>query len=627
MTAFAGIVYPDALQTSDITELMLKPMQHRGKEFKQIVSFRNMQLGIIGKPLISNHKKDLHLAFDGFITSIKGFETECSELEPSQRGQLLLKAYEKYGLAFLENVDGDFAFAILDQKQGAMILARDRIGKKPLYWCQEKNYFLFGSELKAMIASGVVPQTPSAESIATYLYFGYSPQDLTPIKEVNKLLPSHYLHFSSQQGVQITPYWSYSSLFANRIHIHKTEVLKTINHLLEESVKSVLPEGSTGCFVSGGLGSATVAYYLSRNKPPAELKAFSVAFEDENEEDLLAAESACTSIGISQRTAVINPQLFLKNFPKIVWTLDEPVGDPNILATWKLSELAATFAPTVFSGMGSDELLAVHSRYSLAERDTAYMSRLMLLPKPVIQKILIPLLKVFYPDAAYNVLRTLRTNPWQFEYLRHNALFNESLLKEAAPRLANCFDPDTFLHKFHNISRIHSNVSSFLYFDVKTRLPDCFMLQYERMTRAHQLEWETPFLYRPLIEYAAQLPEPESMLEKETASYLKPLLRDVFSEAFINRPKKTRKQLLSSWIENQEVAEVFMLLQHGTLVETGLISPEWLSSCLENSETMTESFQMLFAVMTLEVWFRLFMNRQPGAMAPEISLKELLQSR
>lgn len=627
MTAFAGIVYPDALQTSDIAALMLKPMQHRGQDFKQIITFRNMQLGIIGKSLISNHKRDLHLALDGKITSIAGFEEECAALDASLRGQILLKAYEKYGPTFLEHVDGDFAFAILDQAKGCLILARDRIGKKPLYWAQEKNYFLFGSELKSMIASGVVPQTPSSESLATYLYFGYSPQDITPIKAVNKLLPSHFLHFSHQQGVQITPYWSYSSLFTKRVHVHKTDVIKTINHLLEHSVENLLPNGSTGCFVSGGLGSATVAYYLSRDKPSADLKAFSVAFEDENEEDLLAAESACSSLGISQRTSVITPQLFLKDFPKIVWTLDEPVGDPNILATWKLSELASSFAPTVFSGMGSDELLAVHSRYSLAERDPAYMSRLMLLPKPVIQKILIPILKIFYPDAAYNVLRTIRTNPWQFEYLRHNALFNETLLKEAAPRLAHSFDPDTFLHKFHNISRIHSNVSSFLYFDVKTRLPDCFMLQYERMTRAHKLEWETPFLNQPLIEYTAQLPEPESMSEKETASYLKPLLRDVFSEAFINRPKKTRKQLLSSWIENQEVAEVFKLLKHGTLVETGLISPSWLESRLENSESMTESFQQLFALMTLEVWFRLFMNRIPGSTAPDLPLKELLLTR
>lgn len=627
MTAFAGIVYPDALQTSDIVELMLKPMQHRADEFKQVISFRNMQLGIIGKPLITNHKKDLHLALDGSLTSIKGLEAEFNECPPADRGQLLLKAYELYGSTFLEKVDGDFALALLDQKQGTMILARDRIGKKPLYWCHEKNFFLFGSELKALISSGIVPQTPSTEAIATYLYFGYSPQDLTPVKEVNKLLPSHYLHFSSQQGVQITPYWSYSSLFAKRLHTHKSEVLKTLNHLLEISVESMLPEGQTGCFVSGGLGSATIAYYLSRDRSPEDLKAFSVAFEGQNEEDLLAAESACTSLGIPQRTSVINEESFLREFPKIVWMLDEPVGDPNVLATWKLTDMASAFAPTVFSGMGSDELLAVHSRYSLAERDPAYMSRLMLLPRPVIQKILIPFLKVFYPEAAFNVLRTMRTNPWQFEFLRHNALFNESTLKDAAPRLSNCFDPDTFIHKFHHISRIHSNVSSFLYFDVKTRLPDCFMLQYERLTRAHKLCWKTPFLYTPLVEYAAQLPEPESMQEKETASYLKPLLLDVFSDAFINRPKKTRKQLLSSWVENPEVAAVFQLLESGTLVDTGLISASWIASKLQSTEAMTQAFPQLFAIMTLEVWFRLFMNKQPGSVAPDISLKELLQNR
>lgn len=632
MTAFAGIVYPDVLQVNDVTDLMLNTLTHRASTKRQIVSYKNIQMGCLGDGWATNGKRDLHLAFDGWVENrmelIEAFKEAGFPIEDTSDTQLVLKAYELFGKAFLERLNGEFSLALLDQKESSLLLARDRIGKKPLYWYQDKKYFLFASELKSLLSSGLVSQTPCREAIATYLFFGYSPQDLTPVKDVNKLLPSHSLQLTPNQGVQISSYWSYSSYFEKRVNVHKSKILTTVHQLLEESIIKRMPAGGPiGSFVSGGLGSATVAYYLTRYGQGHPLKAFTSTFQGYNEDDAHAADSVCKSLSLSHESSRITPEIFLRQLPKIVWYLDEPIADPNIMATWELAHLSSGYSKSVFSGMGSDELLALHSRYTMAERNSAYVSRLMLLPRPVIQKILVPLLRFFYPDAAYNILRTLRTNPWQFEYLRHNALFNENLLQQAAPKLVHAFDPDTFLHKFHNISRIHSNVSSFLYFDVKTRLPDNFMLQYERLTRAFNLDWQTPFLDRKLVEFSAELPEPESLLEGETASYLKPLILDVFSPEFIQRPKKTRRHFLAGWMQQPEVKEVFKLLMRGTLVETGLISESWLQTQLQDPNEMEASFSQLFSILVLEVWFRLFLNRSPGTRPPELNLKEVLLQR
>jgi asparagine synthase (glutamine-hydrolysing) len=198
-------------------------------------------------------------------------------------------------------------------------------------------------------------------------------------------------------------------------------------------------------------------------------------------------------------------------------------------------------------------------------------------------------------------------------------------VREASPKLSGAFSPETFLNKFHHLSRIPSPVSALLYFDVKTRLPDAYILQYERLTRAFKLCWQTPFLNRKLFEYAASLPEPEALRESETAAYLKPLLQGVFPEAFLSRPKKTRKHFLANWVDHQDIADVFHLLLKGTLVETGYISEKWLAEQLANPDQMRNAFPQLFAILTLEVWFRIFVNRTITPSPPGMSLKELLQ--
>lgn len=622
--AFAGIVYPDVFQVTDLIEPMLSPLKHRTSEKKHFFTFRNFQLGCYGNGFTSNGKKNIFLGLDGWIENLSTLKNLVGEQNLSQEA-LLIECYQKFGIKFLEKLNGEFAIVLLDEEKGQLYLARDPIGKKPMYWYHDKSFFLFASEIKALLATGIVPQTLAPEAIATYLFFGYTPQDITPIREVNKLLPAHYLSLNHLHSKQILPYWSYSYYFQKRAHQHKSTIIKNINDLLEQSVIARIPPvGPLGCIVSGGLGSGTIAYYLSRmTADERDLKAFTVGFGEESEEDIEAAELVSNRLHLNHSIEEVTPQFFIKNYAAIVWYLDEPIADPNVLATWKLAENASFFTKTVYSGMGSDELLAGHSRYSLQELKVQYSSK-RLISKSTLQRIL-PLLSAIYPKSALELLKRYRTHPKQFEYLRRNAIFNEEAIKKASPHYATYFDPETFLNKFHNLSHIHSDLSSFLYFDVKTRLPDLFIHQYERLMTAHKIHWHTPFLDRKLIEYIAEIPAPETILEYQTASYLKPLIENVFPKTFIQRPKKTRKNFLSSWIEHDEIANLFYLLRRGTLIETGLISEEWLENQLSDREQMKINFSQLFAVLALEVWCRLFVNRSISPSPPSLSLEQLLR--
>lgn len=630
MQGLAGIVYPDVFQTEQLIHPMLDTIAYRGESGSDVYNFKNIQLGTCGGKIYFNEKKTVAAAVDGEITNVNELKDELKKhghhlTNQATSAEILAHAYDLWGTELFTHITGDFALFILDQQKEKIFIARDRIGKKPLYWYHDGKFFIFGSEIKALLATNLIPQTPATDSLASYLYFGYIPQDMTPISGVNKLIPGYYLQLNKDRSIHIQSYWSYSSFFEQRSTSHKVTIVRTLDELLNKATKARIPKKTNlGCFISGGLGSACIAHYVKKNCENANITGFTVGFEGENEADLLAAADVAHSLGIPQEIAKITPQNFLEDLVQIAWHLDEPIADPNIVAIWKMSKLSSETTKRVYSGMGSDELLAGHSRYTSQESEVSFLDRMIQPPLYMMRRALIPLFNFFNSDLAFEMLKDNRNNPWQFEYVRQNALFDETVLKRAAPNLAGLFDSEVFLHKFHNLSRIKSTVSSLLYFDVKTRLVDCFVLELERATAAHGQEWSAPFLDRFLVEYLATLPEPDQLDEKETALWLKALLKNVFPDYVLNRPKRTRRDFLKKWSNRPEITEIFKLLPKGTLVESGLINEAWINVHLETPQSREESFRHLWAILMLEIWFRLFINRPIGKEAPDITAYELL---
>lgn len=625
MPAIAGIVFPDVFQMERLLGPMLSTLCHKGGNptFRQ---HKNIQLGVCGSPLVE--WQHLLVGLDGtFFTSQVTRATLQANGYPAQSAsdtELIAFAYDFWGMQFLEHLEGDFAFFILDQKQEKLILARDRIGKKPLYWYHDSKHLLFASELKALLVTGLVPQTPALDGIASYLYLGYIPQDMSPIKGINKLLPGYYLQFNKDGSKSIQSYWSYSSYFKQKTTEDQPRILQKLDNLLQESVNAQIPkERPLACFVSGGLGSATVAYYLQKLVPHNEVRAFTVGFQEESSTDVTAAKEVTKQFKIKHETEIITPSTLLKDIVRIVWHLDEPLADPNILATWRLAKLARPYK-FAFSGMGSDELMAGHARYTTDERKIGYLNWLTQYSLPFLKTVLLPLLQHLSKPASFNLLRNLRTNPWQIDYLNQNALFKSDQLAAAAPGLAEIFDPRVFLNKFHNLTQIDSPVSSFLYFDVKTRLADSYILQYDRLTVAQDVDWRTPFLSRELIEYLATMPSPQEISSNETFPLLKPLLKNTLPASFLQRPKRTRKDFLKSWVELSGLSPLFHLLSRGTLVEQGLLSGPWVKRQVATTERQQEAFPQLWGLLILEIWFRLYINSPTSPQPPDLDIHDLL---
>jgi len=627
MEGIAGIVYPDVFQVEQLVVPMLNTLRHRGAHPVETETFKNFQLGICGSRLATDEKKTVTVVLDGSLDHIDQLKEELNEPLPPNPSysQLILAAYKQWGINCIEHLNGEFAFAILDHHKEKIILARDRIGRKPLYWYSNNNYFLFASEMKALLATGLVPQTPATEALAAYLYFGYIPQDMSPIKDVSKLLPGFYLTCMRNRSLSIQSYWSYSSYFERKCTLPENRINRHIDELLQGSVKSrVPPEQPVGCFISGGLGSATVACYLHQVVHDQPIKGFTVGFKGENEIDVKAAVEVAKTLKIAHRSEMITPSNMLDNLVPIAWYLDEPLADPNTLASWKLAELASKEVKTVFSGMGSTELFAGHSGYFMSKKGLNAIQGFTQGALNGFRRALIPFLHYIYPKEAFELLKQSRTNPSQFEFMSSTAVFDEKTMALASPRLAGLFDPEVFLHKFHHLSRIHSDVAAFLYFDVKTRLPDCFMLQIERMTAAHNLDWQTPFLDREIIEFLASLPEPETFAESESAKFLQTYLKNIMPKELLMRRRSYRPNILQSWINEPELISIFKLLKRGVLADTGIVSASWLDHHLQTPERRSNAFRQLWAILMLELWFRLYINHPTQMRPPDVTVRELL---
>jgi asparagine synthase (glutamine-hydrolysing) len=608
MNGIAGIVYSDVFHMSNFIEPMLKTMAFQKDLSTDICKIKNVQIGAAGLSISSNKDNSLFGCLNGTLLN----QTElCQELGSSD---ILIAAYEKWGTGAFSRFNGDFSLMLFDQKKGALFLARDRIGKKNLYWFHDGRQLIFASNLKAMLATGIVPQTIARDGIAAYFYLGYIPQDMSPVQGVNKLLPAYYLEYNTSGTLYIRSYWSYSSCF-KEIKKEPREVQEHLDHLLRQSIGRHLlfakqKDPLIGCAISGGLGSATIAHYLKQE----QINGFTAGFQGENEEDVKAAKEVALTLGIPHDFELISPQNGLDPLVNIVWHLDEPLADPNILATWQLFRLAGRKTGSIFSGMGSDELLAGHTRYTLTGQPFRFWQK-----SRFTDNILIPLLKWFSRSSLYSLLKKTRTNPSQFRYLSENAILTEKQAAAAAPKLKGLFAPETFLNKFQSLYRFQSNKAAYLYFDVKTRLCDCYLLQYERLSSANHLDLYTPFLDRNIVEYTA------SVIEE--GNILKEMFRDVFPESVVFRPKVSRPHFLQSWMKEPKVFEILQLLKKGLLVENGIISKQWVQEALAGKAVCRSTFQGLFAILVLEVWFRLFINHPITPAPPENSLHELLSMR
>ena len=277
MKAIAGAIYLKECQSCSLLQSMLGAATKQNKNLLvDSYSHKNIELGAIGGKIASADDQSLLAAMIGRVDNIneisQALTAQKCALDIEDPCQVNFQGYKLWELSLFDSLTGEFAIAILDQRKKKLLLCRDRIGQKPLYWFQNSQVFLFATELKAILATGAVPLTPALDSLSSYLYFGYIPQEMTPISSVNKLLPAHFLQLHLDGSKAIKPYWSLSACFENKIQSPAPKTIADLDEMMRNAIKRAAPKNEPiGCFFSNGLASQSMAYFASSTIPKKNL--------------------------------------------------------------------------------------------------------------------------------------------------------------------------------------------------------------------------------------------------------------------------------------------------------------------------------------------------------------------
>ena len=577
MGNISGIIGSDIHYDDSVVKSMLKVMF--GKE-ETIYRYNGVILGSLGDNNYSISDGVVDLIFDGTIYNIK--ELRCNlielghEFQSQNTSEVLLFSYNAWGHNFVKKLNGSFAIAIVDRRKDRLLLFRDRLGERGLYWFRSHNHFLFASNLKGLLATGLIPRTISEDGFSLYFTLGYVPQDMTHIKGVNKLLPAYYLDVNLRnKKLSIQPYWSYSSYF------NKKPPEKQFCNFLENALKLRVNDRKSLQMISDeDLGSQALSKILSAR---------------------LEKTSSISKASIQNVNDFLVP---------MIWHLGEPVVNPSLINFWNTMRQFSNTPKDFFIGFGSDILLSTCRRYFI-DMSSRFQNK-----KNIIPSWLFHVIGFFSKKMAFKILKRGFHNSYQSHYFSNIAIFNNKDLRKASPTLHSFFHMTSFVKKFHNMFRCQQEWLKPLYFDVKTILPDGIIVPFNIIGEVHGATLHNPFLDHNIVELLAKI-----YSHQEWQSDNLPL-KDLFPESEIFFPEDNGLYDLQTWMSTKLMAEILDLLLDGLLVKTGLISKKWMEKALKKKET---SFLQLWSILCLEVWYRLFIHSPIRSEQPHISIKDFLK--
>lgn len=554
------------LEAGQHLQRMCREMEHRGPDDMGFhvsddgVGLGAVRLSIIdlagGHQPLANEDDTCWVALNGEIYNFPRLRPELETLGHRFRThcdtEAVVHAYEEWGDDCVQHLDGMFAFAIWDGSRRRLFIARDRLGKKPLYYYFDGSTFLFASEIKSLLKHPAGQTRLNPEAMDMFMTFGYIPGPQTVYQGIQKLLPGHVLSLDAKGGIATRQYWDVpdpQKPVLGRMDEKKAE--QEVLRLLDDAVKArLLADVPVGVFLSGGLDSSVVTALMRRHKPD-KLKSFSVSFSDPENNEAPFARVVADHLGTEHYELAIencSPDLM----QKLVWHTDEPLADPAIVPTYLVSKLAREQVTVVLTGEGADELFAGYFYYPL-ERKAARNDWLSAWAKRN--------LLVNSAQIANQVLGRQRYHPrtlwgWQLRpeerMLAWVSIFTDSEKHRWLTRSAGAVaDTQPSARQLRGVSRPYTRqkwFSNFAYLDVKVPLVDDLLMKVDKMSMAASLEARCPFLDYHLVEYAAALPESFKLRDGSNKAILRRVAAGLLPEHIINRKKHGFDVPLKRWL-------------------------------------------------------------------------------
>jgi asparagine synthase (glutamine-hydrolysing) len=628
MCGIAGKIYFDRERfvASEEVRAMGSAMSHRGPDGEGTwvdgnVGLTHRRLAIIdlstaaGQPMC-NEDESLWIIFNGEIYNFHELRQELEKqghmFHTHSDTEVIIHAYEEYGRECLERLRGMFAFAIWDRRSHTLFLARDRVGKKPLFYFRGEDRFVFASEIKALLIDDTVQRQPDPVAIDHFLALGYVPGPRTAFLGIHKLPPAHWLEFRDGQ-LKMGRYWKLR--YRPKRKISTNDAIAEIHWHLGEAVRLRLASDvPLGAFLSGGVDSSAVVIHMAETMG-RPVRTFSVGFGDPSFDERRFARQ------VAERYRTDHTELVVKApvtdiLSRLVWHYDEPFGDPSAVPSYAIAELTRQHVTVVLNGDGADETFAGYDWYKmdrLIQRGKFAPLRL--------RQWFVELMRCFPANGSKTGLRwkaarlaevlalppSRRYAQWT-EHLGPNA--RQRLYSSAFTECVKESDPDSLFASAFSQSDAEDWLDILLDADVNLYLADDLLVKIDRATMAHSLEARSPFLDHVVMELAASLPVSFKQAWGQKKRVLKASLRGRIPDALLDRRKMGFSVPIAKWFHTdlREMAHDVLLSPRAS--ERGYFNGTEIARLLhDHSANKVDHGRSLWDLLMLELWHREFVDR------------------
>jgi asparagine synthase (glutamine-hydrolysing) len=582
-----------------------------------------------GHQPLSNEDGAIWIVFNGEIYNFEelreGLLKKGHTFRTKTDTEVIVHLYEEYGEAGIEALRGMFAFAIWDQNQKKLLLVRDRIGIKPLYYGLTRQSLVFGSEMKAILQDPEMKREILPSTIDRFLTFGYVPGEETLLRGIYKLPPGSFMVVKNGK-TEIKQYWD---LHFSSSPVTLKDATEQLLDILEESVRlHMISDVPVGFLLSGGVDSTAMLSLASRmtDRP---ISSYTVGFANSGVADERPfARLAAEKYGSEHHEISISSKEFADFLPQYVWHMEEPVCEPPAVALYYVSKLARNYVKVLISGEGGDEAFAGYQNY----RAMLWIERIKRVAGPLtgtLSKILsrlnqvipwerlgkyLPLLDV--PFESYYYSRT--SSPFYFFNAHYKDIYANDFCHQIDKQCS-------LLPVTHLLSKNGSEdlVSRMLYVDTKTWLPDDLLIKADRMTMANSLELRVPLLDHKLLEFAATLPSNFKVHGFTTKYIAKRALSKQIPSEIIERKKAGFPVPYENWLRTDLRDSIHDVLLDRETLGRGYFKKSAIEKLLHDNLESDAHAKDIFSLLVLELWHRQFLGNRGGDFVSTQSPSEL----
>jgi asparagine synthase (glutamine-hydrolysing) len=615
---------------------MTERLSHRGPDdhgyhLRSRIGLGHRRLSIIdragGRQPLANERETVWIVYNGEVYNHLDLRRELAgrghRFRTQSDTEAIVHAYEEWGPDLCRRLRGMFAFALWDEKERSLLLARDRLGIKPLYYALLGSDLIFASELKALLVVPGIDRALDEEALSAYLTLRYVPAPLTMFRNIRKLPPAHILRWHHGR-IELKPYWDLADLADGGVPPNEAEAALELRERIDEATEMrLMSEVPVGAFLSGGIDSSLITSAMVRSRGVGEpLHSFSVGFSESGhasgkfEDELDYARIAARALGTIHHEVRISGAEVADELARIIWYLDEPVADAAAVPLYFLSRYAKSFVTVVLSGEGADETLAGYSIYQRALLCEALRRRsfgLVGACGSILSRL---------KNARAVRLGRLLAGPLERSYRGVARAFDPTDKRQLWP-LGDEQPIEHLMAPLWLKTAHRSPLRRLLYIDSRMWLPDDLLIKADRMTMAHGIELRVPFLDHPLVEHAWTLPDHLKLSRGVGKALLRRAARGRVPEAILSRPKMGFATPVEDWLRQT----LYPLARDGLLASKsftrGRFNFHRVEKLLEEHRSGLDRAPELWPLVVLELWHRSMTESLPEpqkAETPEVAI-------